>query len=693
MDIQSKDRATLKSFFRKNLTPTETNFADLVDAQINQRDDGIVKPPGDPLCVGATGDASGPQRVLNFYRNLSDANPAWTLQLNPRSVQDKPNTARAGFSISDGQGSSRLFIDSSGAVGIGTISPSGMLDIANVVRFGLDEGNMGSRTISFLRDPADEINSGKICYKGGFGEALNIVGAGTNATNRRVQLTDNVTVSGSLQVNDGINSKDAFSIIETKSSDWLRINPSGQYPGILLQKAVAIQDGGLFVGGGQPLPGGHLKVSGPIYASSSNTPPAKDASGVPSATTGIRFLDDPGGGSSDAAWIQYYARSAEHCTLELGIANDAEDHIALMPSGNVGIGTTSPRGKLEIDLANAKVWQGNTTAIRLSSPDPNYSMDVNAYVIESGNVGYHFSPSKQGTAAMGLVIDTYGNVGIGAAPQKRMLSIGADDVRGLGFETGASPNAGLMRFGDNTGWKLHFGRSREAPSGALNTGSKGVLMTIVDNGKVGIGVDDPVTTLDLDGSFAMTGALTPSSTKSTSLERLPIGGYLAPWTVYFSAYVATNDLNDARDPLPLKVTSNNRNSCFDVSTSKFTAPVTGVYLFTMHAIRSDGGTEWLHWYLKVNGDYANKGEPESSERCLLSWLSSNVASSRTIILPLAKGDTVHIQQAGKGRCDNFRSGLEGILIYAEIDLPPLVFPIPPVFVPGGAGGGTGIIFR
>ena len=63
----------------------------------------------------------------------------------------------------------------------------------------------------------------------------------------------------------------------------------------------------------------------------------------------------PGGGSGDTAWIRYYPRpvvirggSTESCTLEIGIGNDGDDHIALMASGNVGVGTLNPQGKLHV---------------------------------------------------------------------------------------------------------------------------------------------------------------------------------------------------------------------------------------------------------------------------------------------------------------------------------------------------------
>jgi endosialidase-like protein len=91
-----------------------------------------------------------------------------------------------------------------------------------------------------------------------------------------------------------------------------------------------------------------------------------------------------------------------------------------------------------------------------------------------------------------------GNVGIGTTSPLRPLQIGSDINALFTLEgSSGSPNAGYIRFGDNTGWKLHVGRNRETSVGALNSGTTGVLMTIQDNGRVGIGTTTPDQTLSI----------------------------------------------------------------------------------------------------------------------------------------------------------------------------------------------------
>ena len=98
---------------------------------------------------------------------------------------------------------------------------------------------------------------------------------------------------------------------------------------------------GGYVGIGTTNPQAKLQVSGGAIMPSAGS----------TENDGILFPKDPYGGSGDRAWIRYYRRgdSGEATTLEIGIGNDRADHLALMPSGNVGVGKNNPSQKLEVN--------------------------------------------------------------------------------------------------------------------------------------------------------------------------------------------------------------------------------------------------------------------------------------------------------------------------------------------------------
>jgi hypothetical protein len=104
----------------------------------------------------------------------------------------------------------------------------------------------------------------------------------------------------------------------------------------------------------------------------------------------------------------------------------------------------------------------------------------------------------------GATADT--NVGIGTTAPLRTFQLGADFNALFTFSpSDGTPNAGYIRFGDKTGWKLHFARNRESSGGALNNGTTGVLMTIQDNGNVGIGTTVPDSLLSVNGNASKVG--------------------------------------------------------------------------------------------------------------------------------------------------------------------------------------------
>ena len=135
MNISNRDRSQLKSYFVTDAVPTEEQFGELIDGMINQKDDGLVKQAGGPLCIEAAGDSESVKQTLHLYDSFLADDPVWDVRLNPRINPDAPASARRGLSIHDANGKSRLFIDAaSGSVGVGTIEPKAALDVAGAVR-------------------------------------------------------------------------------------------------------------------------------------------------------------------------------------------------------------------------------------------------------------------------------------------------------------------------------------------------------------------------------------------------------------------------------------------------------------------------------------------------------------------------------------------------------------------------------
>lgn len=156
-----------------------------------------------------------------------------------------------------------------------------------------------------------------------------------------------------------------------------------------VETALAIRGDG-DVGIGTPNPRARLEVvGGAIMPAAGNSEQA-----------GILFPKDPGGGSGDAAWIRYYPRTGEATTLEIGTSNDNTDHIALMATGNVGIGIVNPADTLDVD-GDLRV-RGENIKDEGGMPRITLTDDGKLHL-------------KKDNGAVALTIDTDGRVGVGTA--------------------------------------------------------------------------------------------------------------------------------------------------------------------------------------------------------------------------------------------------------------------------------------
>ncbi|MER7169410.1 LamG domain-containing protein [Micromonospora sp. NPDC000207] len=192
---------------------------------------------------------------------------------------------------------------------------------------------------------------------------------------------------------------------------------------------------------------------------------------MPSAGTGeqagILFPKDPGGGGSDAAWIRYYPRSGERTTLEIGTSNDPDDHIALMSSGNVGINTVEPGGRLHI-VHTPQNGNGNALVI---GPTTDSHL----------RLGYHTDYSW---------IQSHGNRPLLINPISNRVGLGLADPTGtLDIARGSAPGGTLQIRGSQR--ISHFNYDTDEHT-YLRGGKTNANVYINDNGgNVVVGSTDP----------------------------------------------------------------------------------------------------------------------------------------------------------------------------------------------------------
>jgi len=164
---------------------------------------------------------------------------------------------------------------------------------------------------------------------------------------------------------------------------------------------------------------------------------------------------------------------------------------------NVGIGTTNPAAKLEVNLGNSSGWSGELNALNIVSPDPLFSLDLNSYIVGSGIVGFQLTPTAPSGSAAGMVITTQGNVGLGTTTPGNPLNV---------YTGGGSTPVGAMSI-DVGSFSTPANASASYFFRVRDIGGSSTPFYIQGNGNVGIGTTNPGVALEVNGTAQVDGAL------------------------------------------------------------------------------------------------------------------------------------------------------------------------------------------
>ena len=305
---------------------------------------------------GATGGASGSGIVIIRYRVNQTALGNSSIEL----IRGTSGDTNADYKIGNYNGdfkimssvsntdTERIIINSTGNVGIGTTNPTSKLQVNGSIN-GTFVGN-GSGITGLTTSQISGLDTALTTALTSKQNTINstagqiIIGNGNGVTTTSTALTfsgTTLTATNFSGNGSGITALNAGNV----SDGTLAVARGGT--GRTSFDANQILVGSLTQSGNLTWDGSSLYVNGYVRPSAGN------------GNNGIIFPTDPGGGSGDVAFIKYYARSGEACTLEISSMNDADDHILLSASGGVGIGVI-PATKFHV--AGEIFATGNITA-------------------------------------------------------------------------------------------------------------------------------------------------------------------------------------------------------------------------------------------------------------------------------------------------------------------------------------------